>query len=138
MLLYNVHPQRYKRYNTISPNLKFTSSHSHSLKPRIDISEDDGNFNVIAELAGIPKENISISVDNDNTLTIKGKREHIKDEATKILRNEIIKGEFERKFELPEDIERESIKAKFDNGLVLISIPKKEPVKPKEIELELA
>lgn len=138
MLLYNVYPKKYKKEFTHEPNLRFTSEHTHSLKPRIDISETAEDFSVVAELAGIPKENINISVDNENILTIKGERNFENGEETQILRNEITKGNFERKFELPEEIERDQIKAKFDNGLVMISIPKKEPVKPKEIELELA
>ena len=59
------------------------------------------------------------------------------DEEINVFRNERLFGKFERKFELPEDINPEEIKAKFENGLLKISIAKLIPAKPKERIIEV-
>lgn len=134
MLIHNMYPKGISF--DINPNFKFTNSHFHSLKPKIDINESETEFLVSAEIAGVKKENIAIKVNDDNILTIKGTREFELDDNSKFLRSEIQKGKFERKFQLPEKINREDIKANFNNGIVTISIPKLIRVE-NEIELDL-
>lgn len=108
--------------------------------PKIDISEDENHIFIHAELAGINKEDVKVSVNDDNLLVIKGKKEKEFKEEEKdenenkriYLRMERSFGEFTRSFQLPENIDRESISAKFDNGMLNITLNKKEPEKPKE------
>ena len=107
--------------------------------PRIDITEDENKIYVNAEVAGIAKEDVSINVNEERMLTIKGekKREEIDKDLT-FIRNERSFGNFSRSFMLPESADIENIDAKFNSGLLEVVIPKIEPEKPKEINVEIA
>lgn len=107
--------------------------------PKIDISEDETSIYIQAELAGINKEDVKVSVNDDNLLVIKGKKEKENKEEGEdsenkrvYLRMERSFGEFTRSFQLPENIDSESISAKFTDGILNITLTKKEPEKPKE------
>jgi len=107
--------------------------------PRIDIYEDDANVYITAELAGVPKDKVSIKLNEDRMLVISGKKERSEGEKEKIyLRNERSFGEFSRTFVLPENLELQSVKANYRDGVLEISIPKKQPEPPKEIEIAIS
>ena len=109
-----------------------------SFTPRVRISEDKDNFYLNLEMPGIPKEDVKISLE-DNTLSISGTKKHQnKTEESNLILNEIFYGEFSRSFNLSEDIKKDSIDAEFKDGLLTISLPKKEEVKPvvKEIPVK--
>lgn len=110
-----------------------------SFVPRIDISEDENALYLHAELAGLKREDVKVSINDDNILILKGKKnkeynEEEKNEEGKrvYLRMERGYGEFTRSFHLPENLDNESISAKFEDGVLNVTIKKKEPVKPKE------
>ena len=107
--------------------------------PRIDITEDENKIYVNAEVAGIAKEDVSINVNEERMLTIKGekKREEIDKDLT-FIRNERSFGNFSRSFMLPESADIENIDAKFNSGLLEVVVPKIEPEKPKEINVEIS
>lgn len=106
--------------------------------PRIDIREDEKEFRFIVEVPGIPKEEIKVLVDQENVLSIKGEkqREEI-DEKASYHRTERCFGEFERSFYLPDNVNAESIEAKYEYGVLNITVQKVEPEKPKEIEVKV-
>lgn len=106
-------------------------------KPVVDISEDSKAVYVYAELPGIDKNELKVSVNEENILSIKGEKKLNKAENLTFHRNEIIKGKFERKFILPDNLNTEAILAKYENGLLELTINKIEPPKPKEIEVQL-
>lgn len=109
-----------------------------SFTPRVRISEDKDNFYLNLEMPGIPKEDVKISLE-DNTLSISGTKKHQnKTEDSNLIMNEIFYGEFSRSFNLSDDIKKDSIDAEFKDGLLTISLPKKEEVKPvvKEIPVK--
>lgn len=108
-----------------------------SFKPRVDIAEDSAKVYVYAELAGLSKDQIKILVDEDNVLVIKGEKKPNRAETATIHKSEVFYGNFERRFILPENLNKESIKAKYENGLLELTIDKVEPPKPKEIEVSL-
>ncbi|MCX6154683.1 MAG: Hsp20/alpha crystallin family protein [Candidatus Kapabacteria bacterium] len=110
--------------------------------PRTDISEDAKNLFVHVELPGIKKDEVKVSINDENVLIIKGdkKREQAQDEAkseTTFIRVERGFGEFTRSFMLPDNVDKASINAKFENGLLEIILNKKEPEKPKVFEVEI-
>lgn len=106
-----------------------------SFVPSIDISESDDQFLISAELPGMKKEDININLEN-NRLSISGERSFEKeDKGKKYHRVETSYGSFERSFQLPDNIEEESIKASYDNGLLNISIDKSEDKVKKQIEI---
>jgi len=106
--------------------------------PRVDITEDENYINVHVELAGLSKNDVKISVDEDNTLSISGERSDKREIEDKTFhRKEISFGSFKRAFILPDYANRDSIKAKFDHGVLEIAIGKIEPEKPKVVDVEI-
>lgn len=110
--------------------------------PRVDISEDEKYFYVHAELPGVKKEDVKLTINDDNVLIIKGeKKKAEKEEETQeskyYLRVERNYGSFTRSFMLPENVKKDSINAKFENGVLDISLEKIEPEKPREVEVEI-
>jgi HSP20 family protein len=106
--------------------------------PRVRISEDKDNFYLNLEMPGIPKDDVKISLEN-NTLSVSGTKKHqSKSEDTNLIMNEIYYGEFCRSFNLSDDIKTDNIDAEFKDGLLTITLPKKEEVKPvvKEIKVK--
>ena len=102
----------------------------------VDISEDEKAFHIDAELPGITKELISLNIEDD-VLTIKAERKHETEESKKDYhRVERTYGCFSRSFNLGEIIDQENIHADFENGVLLVTLPKAAPVsKKKEISI---
>lgn len=106
-----------------------------SFVPGIDISETDNQFLITAELPGMNKDDIDISLDNGR-LSISGERKFEKEEeGKKFHRVETQYGSFNRSFQLPDNIDEESIKATYENGLLNISLDKSEDKVKKKIEI---
>ncbi len=105
--------------------------------PIVDIEEDNESFVVKAELPGLKKEDVKISV-RGNLLTISGERK--KEEETKnktYHRVERLYGKFSRTISLPSEVDMSKIKAIYKDGILHITLPKLETMKPKEIEVEV-
>lgn len=106
-----------------------------SFVPGIDISETDNQFLISAELPGMNKEDIDISLDNGR-LSISGERKFEKEEEGKTFhRVETRYGSFNRSFQLPDNVDEESINAKYESGLLNITIDKAEDKVKKKIEI---
>ena len=123
-----------KILNEFTNNVEF----QFKMFPRVDIADDEKSIRLIAELPGVKKENVKILLENGFlTMTGEKKNEFDANEEINVFRNERLFGKFERKFELPENINPDEIKAKFENGLLKISIDKLVPEKPKERIIEV-
>lgn len=108
-----------------------------SWTPRVDIYETQESYVLNAELPGLKKEEINIDV-NDNTLTINGEKKfEEKVEKDNYVRVERNYGSFSRSFTLSEDVNTEAIKASYKEGVLELTLPKKEESKPKEIKVEI-
>ena len=106
--------------------------------PSVDVSETDDGFEVRAELPGVAKDDLHVSVE-DNLLTLSGeKRQEEADDTQNYRRVERRYGSFQRRFTLPSEVETEDIKAEFTDGVLTLSIPKPEVVKPTEIPITTA
>lgn len=106
-----------------------------SFVPGIDISETDNTFQITAELPGMQKDDIDISLDNGR-LSISGERKFEKEEeGKKFHRVETRYGTFNRSFQLPDNVDEESIQATYENGLLNITIDKAEDKVKKKIEI---
>lgn len=107
--------------------------------PRVDIAEDEKNVYLHAELPGIERENVKISVSEDRILTLKGeKNREEKTEGKNYVRVERNYGSFTRSFALPENINVENVEAKFDKGVLDLTLPKTVSTKPKEVSIPIA
>lgn len=98
------------------------------LTPRADVIESESDFRLMVELPGIKKEEITIKFENGN-LTISGEKKFYADEKIKVKLNERLFGQFKRNFKLGEKVDTNSISAEFTNGVLAISIAKKQPQK---------
>lgn len=94
--------------------------------PRVDISESDGTYLIKADIPGVSKDAIRISLEN-GMLTIQGERKQEKEEENKRFhRIERFYGSFTRSFSLPEDADSAAIKASAEDGQLTVTIPRKE------------
>jgi len=105
--------------------------------PAVDIAESDGHIEVKAELPGMKKDEIKVTV-QDNTLYITGERKQEKETKDKTFhRIERSYGKFCRTVALPSEVEVDKVKASYKDGILNIILPKPESVKPKDIEVEV-
>jgi HSP20 family protein len=105
--------------------------------PLVDISEDDKEYIVKAELPEMKKEEIKINV-HDDVLSISGERKYEKEEkGKKYHRVERAYGSFMRSFTLPEDADGSKVNAEYKDGLLKVHLPKSEKAKPKAIEVKV-
>ncbi len=103
--------------------------------PVVDVYETDQELVVKAELPGVKKENVEVSI-RDNALYIRGEKKEEKEEKTEAYhRVERVYGRFERVLPLPTDVKVESAKAEFKDGVLEIRIPKAEGAKERKIEI---
>jgi HSP20 family protein len=104
--------------------------------PLFDLAEYENESTLIAELPGVQKEDIKISIDN-GYLSISGERKAFDmPEQSSWIRNEIRTGKFNRSIELPHEVDSNKITAELKNGILRISLPKAETIKPREIRIK--
>ena len=104
--------------------------------PAVDVTESKDAFNLEADLPGLGKEDVKVSVE-DGILSLKGERNVERTSAENGQRHyERRSGSFERSFRLPKAVEADKIKAKFDKGVLQVTLPKSEAAKPKRIEIK--
>jgi HSP20 family protein len=105
--------------------------------PAVDIFEQDGTIVLKAELPGIDPKDVDVRVEN-NILTLRGERK-LESEVKKenYHRVERSYGTFSRSFTLPNAIDTEKIKAEYKDGVLRMSLPKKEEAKPKQISINV-
>ena len=109
--------------------------------PRVDVTEEDDAYTLEMELPGRTEKDVNIELDHDN-LTISSKveeKETKEDKKDKKKAKYILKerrySEFTRRFSLPSDVDEESIKANFKNGILSINMKKKAIAAPKKIAI---
>lgn len=106
--------------------------------PQVDISEDEKEYLVKADLPEMKKEEIKVNFEN-GLLTISGERKTEKEEKKKKYhRIERSYGKFERVFTLPEDADASKLAAEFKDGVLRVHMPKSPSAKPKTIEVKVA
>lgn len=137
------YPCRYNRfYNDDLFDELFNLNNRHvskprSVSPRVNIKENEDGFTLDLATPGIDKKDLSIELNND-VLTIASKVEKEENESKEnFSRREYYHQSFERSFTLPDSVNSDNIKAKYENGILSVSIPKKEEAKPKP-KLEIA
>lgn len=107
------------------------------IRPVVDVEETDHAYVITAELPGMEKKDINISVE-DGTLLISGEKNSEKETKDKNYhRIERSYGKFHRSFQLPDGIDRDKIEASYKNGVLTLSLPKSEAAKPKQIEVKV-
>jgi HSP20 family protein len=103
--------------------------------PKVDVYEEDGRLIFKAELPGVEKKDIEVTV-KDAVLTLKGERSadnEVKDKEKNYYRRERSSGKFVRSFNLPAEVNPENIEADYKDGILKVSVPKPEKLKTKQI-----
>ena len=129
-----------------SVNRLFSEPAARPWSPAVDIYETENELVVKADLPDVDPKNVGIQLEN-GTLTLKGERkfEEQKNGATNggngqkgFHRIERSYGSFVRAFSLPDTVDGEKVKADYKNGVLTITLPKKEVAKPKSINIEVS
>lgn len=112
---------------------------NEGLVPRLDVVENDNEFVVHAEMPGIKKDDIHITLE-DGVLTIdaESKSEIEEKEGSRIVRQERRYGHYVRSMRLGKDIDEKRVKANYKDGVLELTLPKAEEVKPKKISVDVS
>ena len=104
---------------------------------RVDVAEADRAYVVKADLPGVPKESINVDIDG-NRVTIRAevKRESEQKDGERVLRSERYYGAFARSFALTDEIDEEQASAKFENGVLELTLPKKAVAGAKRLSIQ--
>ena len=105
--------------------------------PPVNIWEDDNGFYVEAELPGMSMDDLEIFINEGDELSIKGVRKLAEIEGS-WRRKERGHGEFSRAFKLSDAVDIEKVSAELKDGILTVSLPKSEAVKPKKIEVKVS
>lgn len=97
-------------------------------RPKADIVESDKEFKLMLDLPGMSKSEIALAI-KDDVLTVKGERVVELTEGETFKKQERKRGGFSRSFALPQDVNAAEIKAKFSNGVLIVSLPKSDILK---------
>ena len=119
-----------------TPNYWPTTLASQISLPSSELTEDENNYYLAVELPGVNKENIKIEADEKN-LKISGERKEEKQKANARQHySELSYGSFSREYQFREIINKDQIKAAYDNGILKLIIPKSTHSKLKQIEIK--
>ncbi len=102
--------------------------------PAVDIYEKEGSLTLVADMPGVPPENIDIDLNADQ-LTIRGTVPR-QEENGKVLFREYTVGDYYRQFSLSNEIDREKIQASMKDGVLRLVLPKAEAAKPRKITVQ--
>ena len=106
--------------------------------PLVDITEDDKEYLIKAELPEVKKEDVKLSI-HENVLSISGERKYEKEEkGKKYHRVERAYGSFMRSFTIPDDADASKVAAEYKDGVLKVRLPKSEKAKPKSIEVKVS
>lgn len=106
--------------------------------PEVDITEDDKEYLVKADLPDVAKENIKIGIE-DGVLSLEGERKQEKEERTKKFhRVERVYGKFVRRVAVPSDVDQQHVAAEFKNGVLNVHLPKSPSAQSKSIDITVA
>ena len=99
--------------------------------PKVNIYEYDDRIGIMAEIPGLDKENVTVEVEQ-NLLTISGDKHGFEGDNAKCITRELKHSSFKRSFNLGDHLDGNDVSANFKDGMLSISIPKKEPELPKK------
>lgn len=106
--------------------------------PRIDVSETRDSYEISAEIPGVKKEDINITLE-DGVLTLEAEvhREEKEEKEGRVIRSERRYGKYMRSFNLGSDVSESEIDASFKDGVLTLKAPKREPSQPQRQRIEI-
>jgi len=131
----NIHNSFQKYFDDFT--IMKSSFNQNAFSPKINIHEKDNQLIINAEIPGVKKEDLKLTL-QDNILTIEGEKKNLIEESEiKYFLTERSFGSFKRSFTLNEDVDSEKINAKFENGVLSITLAKVEEKLPVEKVIEV-
>lgn len=125
----------FKLFDTFLGDLQGEDVTNRGWVPPVDIQETEEGYRLLAELPGLTKDDITITLEN-NVLRLSGERKFEKDTKKESYhRIERTYGAFSRAFALPHQVNGEGVQAAFENGVLTITVPKAEQAKPRKISI---
>jgi HSP20 family protein len=106
----------------------------NSISPVVDIFETENDYFLIANLPGVERSNIQVKLD-DKSLIVFGKINFDEAVNRKYILNEKEVGNYFRSFKISDSINKEKINARYDNGQLILILPKHDKVKPRKIDI---
>ena len=127
--------QELNRYFNDMPSLWEGAGEIGAWSPDVNVYEKEDQIVVEAEMPGMKKDDIEVSV-QDHVLSLSGERKEEKETKEKhFYRRERVEGSFMRSISLPTNVDSEKIDAKYKNGVLTLTIPKAEEAKTKRVEI---
>ena len=105
--------------------------------PKVNVYEYDDKIGIVAEIPGLDKKNVTVEVEED-VLIISGDKHGFDSDGGKCITRELKQSAFTRSFNLGEYLDGTNVSAKFKDGMLSISIPKKEPEQPKKHSVKIS
>lgn len=106
---------------------------------KLDVSETETAYNVRAEIPGVKKENIDISIDGNHvsiSAEVKEEKTEKEKNGERVLRKECLTGRSYRSFTLAQEVDDQSAEAKYTDGILTLTLPKKKAVTAKKLEIK--
>ncbi|MFV0600310.1 MAG: Hsp20/alpha crystallin family protein [Brachymonas sp.] len=128
-------------FKDVAPGFFIKPLHGDALSAasqiRVDVKENEKEYSVHAEIPGVNKEDIQVSVEG-NIVTLRAEigQQDKQTEGEKVLRSERYYGAVSRSFQLPADIDEAAAKARYENGVLLLTLPKKVSSTPQRLVVE--
>ena len=105
--------------------------------PKVNVYEYDDKIGIVAEIPGLDKKNVTVDVEED-VLIISGDKHGFDSDGGKCITRELKQSAFKRSFNLGEYLDGKNISAQFKDGMLSITIPKKEPEQPKKHSIKIS
>ena len=109
-------------------------SSENSTLPKVNVKEDENGFTIEVAAPGMEKEDFNVQLDHNQLIISSEKRTESTEEVEKYTKKEFAYHSFQRAFSLPDSANGEKISAKYDKGILTLSIPKREEAKPKPVK----
>lgn len=103
--------------------------------PKVDVKDYEDKITIEAEIPGLAKDDVSVDLEAQVLTITGGKREVKDDEGARYIRKELKRSSFKRSFKLGDNLNVKKIQADFDNGLLLVTVPKREKDEPKKVKI---
>jgi HSP20 family protein len=134
--LFGLHREIDRLFDEVAQGVGQSGQTGSQLVPKIDIFETDKTIEVSAEMPGLERKDVEISIDEDNILTLRGEKKIEEDKNAQHCERSY--GVYYRLLQLPSSIDPSNVQATMSNGVLKISIPKPAKSEPKKIEVKEA
>jgi len=104
------------------------------VSPFVNIYETDDEFVLIANMPGLLRDDLKVKVEEDSLIMF-GKIDYDKQVNKNYILNELEIGNYYRRFNISDSVNRDKIEAKYDNGQLIVNLPKNEKIKPRKIDI---